>query len=152
MACASYLCELVDMTTEVEHPVPQLFEALREALTGLERQPQIVVRRFELTLFEALGQAPRLTKCAKCGQRLAGEVFFAARAGGAFCAECARSVSAKFSVDAASLRALRQLCRGEEPEGGQDESQLRQWERISAALLKEVFGVWPRSRQFIREP
>ncbi len=153
MARASYLCELADATTEAEHPVAKVFEALAEGLRQLATSEEgaageIAVRQFELALFEALGHSPRLTKCAKCSNALAGEVFFAARAGGGYCAECARGVSPKFKADAESLRLLRVLSRGEK-NSAPTSAQVRQWEQVSAAMLKEVFDVWPKSRQFL---
>jgi DNA repair protein RecO (recombination protein O) len=154
MARASYLCELVDATTEVEHPVAKLFDALEEGLRGMGEwenggQREIRVRKFELALFEATGHSPRLTKCAKCNNALAGDVFFAARAGGAFCGECGQMVSPKFKVSAESLRLLREISRGV-ANVTPTETQLRHWEQVSAAMLKEVFNVWPKSRQFLK--
>lgn len=153
MARASYLCELVDATTEAEHSVPKVFEALEGGLRRMGewergRMGDSALRRFELILFEALGHSPRLTRCAKCSNALAGEVFFAARAGGAFCGECARGVSPKFKVEAESLRLLREVARGNESVAP-TEAQSRHWEQVSAAMLKEVLGVWPKSRQFL---
>jgi DNA repair protein RecO (recombination protein O) len=148
-AAAAYLCELTDLTTEVETPVPKLFEALRSGLKAVEHQAEASVRQFEMRLFDALGHAPRLVECAKCGTALTGDVCFAARAGGGFCQRCAVGVSPKFKVDAETLRALHELSKGAVAEVSLSAAQRRQSDQVTAAMLKEVFGVWPKSRQFL---
>ena len=79
---ASYCCELVDLATELEGPVPELFELLVESLTSLDaasvardsvagpasrsntsaQLPPLFIPRFELRALDALGFRPDPTK------------------------------------------------------------------------------------------
>jgi len=56
---AGYLCELVRLATEPEHPVPEIHELLSRALTYLEtRDPSVrLLHRFERRLAGLLGIA-----------------------------------------------------------------------------------------------
>jgi len=57
---ASYCCELVDLATEPEGPVPPLFKLLTESLSALDtaRPTPLFMARFELLALDALGFRP----------------------------------------------------------------------------------------------
>ena len=57
---ASYCCELVDIATEPEGPVPPLFNLLSESLAAMDaaRPSPLFIARFELLTLDALGFRP----------------------------------------------------------------------------------------------
>ncbi|MBI5817624.1 MAG: DNA repair protein RecO [Verrucomicrobia bacterium] len=57
---ASYCCELVDLATEPEGPVPPLFKLLTESLAALDvaKPTPLFMARFELLALDALGFRP----------------------------------------------------------------------------------------------
>jgi DNA repair protein RecO (recombination protein O) len=57
---ACYCCELVDISTEPEGPVPPLFQLLTESLAALDAAPPspLFIARFELLALDALGFRP----------------------------------------------------------------------------------------------
>lgn len=59
-AAASYCCELVDLATELEGPVPELFELLAGSLLALDegRLTPLSVPLFELLALDCLGFRP----------------------------------------------------------------------------------------------
>ena len=91
-AYASYVVELVDRLTAEDHPVPELYDLLGEALAALENGPATggLLRAFELQLLIRTGYAPPLDACALCDEPLrAAEPAFLEVSRGAFrCVRC----------------------------------------------------------------
>ncbi|OUM99440.1 MAG: DNA repair protein RecO [Paenibacillaceae bacterium ZCTH02-B3] len=88
-ACASYAAELTDRAIPDEEAGEHLFHQLLGCLTALAqgKDPEVVLRIYEMKIFRAAGYAPVLDACAACGvsERLG---WFSAAAGGALCAAC----------------------------------------------------------------
>jgi len=71
LALASYFVELVDLVTEPEHAVPELFDLLKRALTHLGAHPasQKALLHFESELVRLLGiQHPAVTPAVTIGR------------------------------------------------------------------------------------
>jgi DNA repair protein RecO len=91
-AYGGYVAELVDRLTVEDHPVPELYELLDEALKALEQGPATtgLLRAFELQLLVRAGYAPPFDVCGSCHDRLplAEPVFLDAARGVFRCARC----------------------------------------------------------------
>jgi DNA repair protein RecO (recombination protein O) len=116
---ATYLCELLDRLTH-EHDATaseELFDLTEAALRLLERAedyPDSVVHAYELRLLSALGYAPELERCVRCGSTLERRVCgFSPSLGGTLCAadRYRADDSVPLSPDAVAL--LRQLLSAE---------------------------------------
>jgi len=88
-AFASYAAELTDRAILDEEAGEHLFRQLLGCLTALAqgKDPEVVLRIFEMKIFQATGYAPMLEACASCGasDRLG---WFSAADGGVLCASC----------------------------------------------------------------
>ncbi len=114
-AAAFAICEVVDKTTEVSDPNPALFEAMVEALKGLDSaksNPLNYLWFFLLRLTEAQGFGLNLDTCLNCGKRLkelpAGKLQFSYARGGVFCPECGGEESS-IKITPESLKVLQYL-------------------------------------------
>ncbi|MCW3096480.1 MAG: replication and repair protein RecO [Chthonomonadaceae bacterium] len=91
LARATYLCELLDRLTAESDALqsPELYDLLLSALYLLQRAttyPDAVVHAYELHLLAAIGYAPALENCVRCGEPLTGrQVGFSPALGGALC-------------------------------------------------------------------
>ncbi len=91
LARATYLCELLDRLTAESDTLQsaELYDLTLSALYLLQRSttyPDAVVHAYELHLLAAIGYAPALELCAKCGELLQGrQVGFSPSLGGALC-------------------------------------------------------------------
>lgn len=122
-AYGGYVVELIDRLTVEDHPVPELYDLLGDALAALEQGPATsgLLRAFELQLLVRAGYAPPLDACGNCHDRLPrAEPVFLDLARGVFrCARCRGSgpvveVGAGVVDRLASLRDLPiGQCRGE---------------------------------------
>lgn len=87
-AHVAYLCELTDVLVDDQHPEPELYvalvQALAEELAGAA--DAMILRRYELALLQALGHLPALAECCVCGSAIASDaVPFDPTRGGALC-------------------------------------------------------------------
>jgi len=89
-AKAFFLGELVDKFVEENHPVPDIFELLYQALSFLEHNNRdLAIRAFELKIIEAAGFNPELFECVHCKEKItAGENFWDGVEGGVICGGC----------------------------------------------------------------
>ncbi|MGB9885376.1 MAG: DNA repair protein RecO [Moorellales bacterium] len=107
-AQASYLAELLIVTTPEGAESRELYALLTTGLTLLEKErPEAVARFFELRLLAVLGYLPELWACTGCGRRVAGAPV---RVGpeGLLCPTCAQSHGG-LEIDPRTLAALRFL-------------------------------------------
>jgi DNA repair protein RecO (recombination protein O) len=90
VCCASYMAELLSRTTQEGDPAPELFDLLRDCLEQLEsgRERNLVLLIFIMRTLLALGMAPELENCLKCGLRVDGEGVLDNFAGGLLHQEC----------------------------------------------------------------
>ncbi len=91
MAHGSYGTELVRELCADEHPDADVFDLLVELYESLERAGPKAgrLRVFEMRLLEALGLAPIISECAKCGQSESRSgAYLDPERGGVTCAKC----------------------------------------------------------------
>lgn len=88
---ASYFAELVNELVEPEHPDPDLFDLMREALEflGTGVSPKRAARIFEVKFFEILGLMPEIRSCVACRAEAPDPAFFNVALGGIRCRDCA---------------------------------------------------------------
>ncbi len=114
---ASLLSEIV-LRTGSGQESPEVFGALRSALSDLERVPahqlEAVALAHAWTLITALGFGPALDRCVHCAAPLAdeGDLFFDYGAGGSLCGECGGGAGAGRVIPAAARRDLGALAAG----------------------------------------
>lgn len=109
MAYASYVGELVDRTTELKDPQPDVFALVltMQQLLVAGDDPEVRARWFELQLLQRLGFQPHLDGCVQCGQQSA--LLFSGRLGGLLCARCHSSDMDAIRLDQESLEVMRYL-------------------------------------------
>jgi len=117
-ALACYAAELVDRLAPEGAGGPEarrLFVAALGALRAIAAsRPDARLRvLLEVRLLAALGLAPELARCVRCGRPLeaGGAVSFHVAEGGALCARCARPGDAAVPVGLGTLRTLEQSLR-----------------------------------------
>jgi len=107
---ASYFADLVDSFTEEHDGSGALFDMLCAALAQAERgeRLELLARVFELRLMGALGYAPELGACIRCGEEIKQEwVGFSPAQGGIICARCAAAEQGWWRISAGTLRTAR---------------------------------------------
>ena len=110
LSYASYFAELVDSFVEERDGGEQVFDLLLAALSQAERtrRLELLARVFELRLMSALGYAPELGACIRCGEGLDGDwVGFSPALGGAICPRCAAAETGWVRISAGALRTAR---------------------------------------------
>ncbi len=88
-AYAAYAAELTDRAINDDEAAAYLFHQLKACQTALVegKDPQIVVKAYEMKVFAAAGYAPMLDECVSCG-RTDAPFYFSAAGGGALCRAC----------------------------------------------------------------
>ena len=110
LSYASYFADLADSFIEERDGSDQLFDLLFAALSQAERgqRLELLARVFELRLLNALGYAPELGGCIRCGAELGEEwVGFSPALGGAICPRCAAAEQGWRRLSAGALRTAR---------------------------------------------
>lgn len=115
-----YVAELLRELTHDGDPHPELFELALETVASLDGDAPVAgtLLRFELQTLRLLGHAPRLDRCAGCGQAVvpAPRIAFGLLAGGVLCGRCRSSQRQVVSI----REAVRQwLDRLQDPRGMQ---------------------------------
>lgn len=125
-ALASYVGEVIDALSEPDLAVPDLFDLVCElqAAIGQGIAPAILAPVVDLRLLAALGLAPELDACARCGTPLGNRPLAGGRcrlspsSGGLVCRRCGieaaqlgagGSAGVQLTASSAELRALRSL-------------------------------------------
>ena len=129
---ACYLAELVDQFGEENTDSEELYALLVSALSALpaSRQPDLLLRHFELHLLGLSGYRPELARCVTCRRELVPVTnSYSPAAGGVLCPQCAGSESIRRELTVEMLKSLRYLQANDWPAA----SQLRvkpslQWE------------------------
>lgn len=111
-AAANLAVELIDAFCEPDLPLPDVYNLLTAALRAMGRSddPLALLPRFSLRLLEALGLAPPVDTCIRCGASFAGATaWLDAEQGGFGGEECRvsyREVLVLDAQDVANLAAL----------------------------------------------
>lgn len=112
VSAASAVCELARLTSYEDAPDPYLLPICSRALRACEQatdQPHLdlCVAAYGLKLLSHQGWQPVLGSCVACGEPSV--MRFSARAGGAVCESCAKTIAGAEPIDANTLRWLRTL-------------------------------------------
>ena len=111
-AAACLVLELIDGFCEPDLPLPDVYALLAGALRAIEKSeaPLALLPRFSLRLLEALGLAPPLDSCVRCGGPLNGsQTWLDAEQGGFTGAECRTSWHETIELDRDDMQNLRAL-------------------------------------------
>lgn len=110
LRCGLYMTELVDVATQEQHAVPEVFTLYQQALEQLTSTPEptLLLRLFELHLLMVTGYTPQLFACVHCAREIQPhECTFSPALGGLLCARCSPEASGTLTVSPASLVYLR---------------------------------------------
>lgn len=107
-AYAAYAAELTDRAINDDEAAAYLFHQLKACLTALAegKDPQIVLRAYEMKIAVSAGYEPVLDECVSCG-RQEGPFRFSPLAGGALCSLCRHRDSASLELEEGVWRLLR---------------------------------------------
>lgn len=117
LSFASYFADLVDCFVEDRGGGEQVFDLLYAAVARAERgdRLELLARVFELRLLKALGYAPELGACLRCGAELDSDwVGFSPAMGGVICRDCAKTEQGWQRLCAGALRSAR-ICQKASP-------------------------------------
>lgn len=112
----SYVIELLDRFTYDEDQNGALFQLLIRTLGRLQeaRDPQLVLRYFEIRLLDYLGYRPELKVCVSCGEEIQPrDQYFSAARGGVLCPRCGRGVAGAWPISMPALKYLRHFQRSD---------------------------------------
>lgn len=122
LARATYICDLLSSLTVERDAAPsaELYDLAVSALHLLQRTPvdlDTVVHAYEVRLLTALGYAPELRTCVRCGREVgAVHAGFSPSLGGVLCASDRFSADDSQRLGPRSLLLLRQLAESEPDE------------------------------------
>ncbi len=107
-AYAAYAAELTDRAINDDEAAAYLFHQLKACLAALAegKDPQIVLRAYEMKINVAAGYEPVLDECVSCG-RQEGPFRFSPLAGGALCSSCRHRDSASLELEEGVWKLLR---------------------------------------------
>ena len=115
---AFYLAELVDGFTAEQSQNEPVYRILLRAFRSLDsaRQPDLLVRHFEMHLLGHSGYSPQLYRCVECRKTLTpGQHRFSPAVGGTLCPDCRPEGVHVRSLSLRALKVLRLLDRGQLP-------------------------------------
>jgi DNA repair protein RecO (recombination protein O) len=118
-AAANLIVEMIDAFCEPDLPLPDVYALLTAALRALGEsdEPLGLVPRFSLRLLDALGLAPPVDACVRCGATLEGKTAWLDLEQGGFAGEeCRvswREVLSLNESDMSNLRSVAAPARGE---------------------------------------
>jgi len=133
-AAANVAIELIDAFCEPDLPLPDVYELLTGALRaiGSSDEPLGLLPRFSLLLLEALGLAPPVDACIRCGAQFAGKTAWLDLEQGGFSGEeCRVSWRNVLSLDEADVANLRGLAAAR---GGEVRPTARSTRRVAQAI------------------
>ncbi|WP_239617409.1 DNA repair protein RecO [Cohnella mopanensis] len=107
-AYAAYAAELTDRAINDDEAATYLFHQLKACQSALAggKDPQIVLRAYEMKVISAAGYAPMLDECVSCGNP-DGPYRFSSLAGGALCYRCRHRDSTALELEDAVWKLLR---------------------------------------------
>lgn len=111
---ALYVAEVLERTTELRDPHPELFDEGSTAIFAIDRLDPIqpTLFRFETQALKSLGFRPTLNRCVGCGGPAPeGDAWFSLMDGGILCPACRAGRKSVVRIRAATRRALDELLR-----------------------------------------
>lgn len=152
-----YVAELLNELTDDADPHPELFDAATDILLALSSpgaNTAALVLRFELVALHWLGHLPSLEACVECGAAVqpAGRVAFGFLSGGVLCGRCRPGKKHVVSVQADTLRVLRDFARADDVAWKGQEVDRRVGGEIRGVLnhyLSNLLGHKPRMHGYL---
>jgi DNA repair protein RecO (recombination protein O) len=107
-AYAAYAAELTDRAINDDEAAAYLFHQLKACQIALAegKDPQVVLRVYEMKIASSAGYAPMLEECVSCGKQ-DGPFRFSALAGGALCPQCSHRDPKALVLEEAVWKLLR---------------------------------------------
>lgn len=105
------ILELTEKGTVERDPQPALFQLTAQALRQLAqtRQPEALVRVYEVKCLKLLGLSPSIEECVRCQGEAEARAVLSLRQGGLLCRACAASDQRAESLSPGTLAALHQV-------------------------------------------
>lgn len=152
-AYASYAAELTDRAVGEEEAGGGLFRQLHACLSAIAagKDPEVVVRAFEMKIAHAAGYLPHLESCVNCGRHEA-TYRFSAAAGGALCSSCSHRDPASLALGETTWKLLRLFVGLDLARIGNvdlKEATKRQLQAAMRAWMDTHLGVQLKSRAFL---
>ncbi len=146
-AAANVAVELIDVFCEPDLAMPEVYELLTGALgaIGASEEPLALLPRFSLRLLGALGLAPPLHECVRCGAVLERSAWLDQEQSGFAGPECAQAWRDPLAFDEEDLTNIRALAA---PRGGTVRPAVRATARVARAietLVNDHLGRRPKS-------
>lgn len=133
-AAANLIVEMIDAFCEPDLPLPDVYALLSSALraVGQSDEPLSLVPRFSLRLLDALGLAPPIDSCVRCGASLNGKTAWLDPEQGGFAGEeCRVSWREVLTLDESDVVNLRGVAA---PAGGDVRPAMRANRRVAQAI------------------
>jgi recombinational DNA repair protein (RecF pathway) len=133
-AAANLIVELIDAFCEPDLPLPDVYGLLSAALRALGQSddPLAMVPRFSLRLLDALGLAPPVDACIRCGASVEGKTAWLDLEQGGFAGEeCRVTWREVLSLDENDIANLRCVAA---PAGGDVRPAMRANRRVAQAI------------------
>ncbi|HUY41868.1 MAG TPA: DNA repair protein RecO [Candidatus Dormibacteraeota bacterium] len=149
---AAEACEMIDAFSEPELALPEVYVLLVGMLAAIARSdaPSTLVPRFSMRLLDALGVAPPLDACVRCGNALRASAWVDVEAGGLIDASCRERWRDLPELDAAALENLRALAAPRERRRAAVQALPRVAEAVEL-LVAHHLGRRPRSAAAVAE-
>ncbi|MCM8765298.1 MAG: DNA repair protein RecO [Candidatus Omnitrophica bacterium] len=108
---ASYLAELVDLILPLEDKNEPLFNLFLKVffLLGEGKEPEQLVRIFEIKLLQLSGFSPRIDTCLRCQKEITRSAYFSHRRGGLLCLHCGSSDKYTSDLQPGTISTLRYI-------------------------------------------
>ncbi len=152
LATASLFAETVDMFSEPDLPLPEIYALLAGAIAAVAASdaPAALVPRFQLRLLHALGLAPADDACVRCGQDFDEQgAHLDLEAGGLGCARCYGVRGDAHALDVADVANFRAL--GAERGTGAALTATLRVARAADDIVTWHLGRRPKSRALVYE-
>ena len=151
LAVGSLLAETVDLFSEPELPLPDVYTLLRDALAAVaaSERPATLVPRFQLRLLHALGLAPADDACVRCGGPIDEGAWLDLDAGGLGCTGCYGARGDAHALDAQDVANFRAL--GAERGAGAALLATPKVARAADDLVSWHLGRRPKARALVHE-
>ncbi|MCM8779177.1 MAG: DNA repair protein RecO [Candidatus Omnitrophica bacterium] len=108
---ANYLTQLVDLIMPLEDKNESIFQLLLKTLFLLEKgkEPERLMRIFEIKLLQLSGFSPRIDTCLQCQQKISRFAYFSHTQGGLLCKLCLPSPEYASPLQPGTVSTLRYI-------------------------------------------
>ncbi len=104
---ASYLTELIDVLFDLYDPYPDVFDLLQDSFKLFQNHsPTLILRAFEVKLFETIGLLPIFNHCVLCKKECLEQCFFSPKQGGIICPQCDRGEPGTLKISHGTIQSI----------------------------------------------